>query len=45
MKFTDGIIGIEEFTAISSMCTIWREGLGEMLLRVLDLGEIEDEET
>ena len=42
MKFTDGIIDIEEFTAIYSMCTIWREELGEMLLRVLDLGEVEE---
>ena len=37
MKFTDGIVGIEEFTAISTYCC---EEFGRMLLRVLDLGEV-----
>ena len=37
MKFTDGIIGIEEFAAISSMCC---EEMGRRLLRALDLGEV-----
>ncbi len=42
MEFTEPIIGVEEFTALTSMCCKRREELGKVLLNVLDLGEVKE---
>ena len=42
MKFTKGIVGIEEFKALSSMCRdpTSYEKLGNTILDALDKGEV-----
>ena len=40
MKFTKGIIGIEEFTAMNSLTSEVKDKLGKIILDALDKGEM-----